>query len=239
MPPAPAVRDLQSLIAEQTAALNPQLNLIDQSITSNDQSGAAQEQGLAAKKDTAFSDITQGAQDKGMYFSGFSPNEQAKYTAGTYLPALAQLQSTIAQTRASLLGKKADLNKGAFDVASQQHENDLKTLADWNQMTATQQFNASESEKQRAFEAQQNVLKINADARNTAAQIASKASPDVSKIINSVGSFLHSKIGSDGKVSPSTFQAARQQWAAAGGSPDSFAQTFYGYVNTGHVNDYF
>jgi hypothetical protein len=239
MPPAPTVRDLQALIAEQTAALKPQQDIIDQSITSNDTSGAAQEAGLSAQKTTAFKDITQGAQNKGMYFSGFSPDEEAKYTAGTYLPALAQLQSTIAQTRASLLGKKADLNKGAFDVATQQHENDRKTLADWNAMTADQQFKASQADKDRAFNAQQNLLKINADARNTAAQIASKATPDVSKIINSVGSFLHSKIGSDGKVSPATFQAARQQWAAAGGSPDSFAQTFYGYVNTGHVNDYF
>lgn len=239
MPPAPAVRDLQALIQQQQDALKPQTDLIDSSISANDQSGAAQVAGLGAQKDTAFGQIVQGAQNKGMYFSGFTPDEEAKYTAGTYLPALAQLQSTIAQTRASLLGKKADLNKGAFDVATQQHENDLKTLNDWNQMTAQQQFQASQADKDRAFQAQQNLLKINADARNTAAQIAANAPKDVAGIINTVGSFLHSKIGKDGKVSPATFQAARQQWAAAGGSPDSFAQTFYGYVNTSHVNDYF
>lgn len=235
----PAVRDLQSLIQTQTDALKPQQDIIDSSITANDTSGAAQVAGLGAQKDQAFSGIVQGAQNKGMYFSGFSPDEEAKYTAGTYLPALAQLQATIAQTRSSLLGKKADLNKGAFDVATQQHENDRKTLNDWNAMTAQQQFQASQADKDRAFQAQQNLLKINADARNTAAQIASKSTPDVSGVINNVGSFLHSKIGKDGKVSPATFQQARQQWAAAGGSPDSFAQTFYGYVNTSHVNDYF
>jgi hypothetical protein len=235
----PAVRDLQSLIKTQTDALAPQQALIDQSITANDNAGGAQEAGLAAKKDTAFQDITQGAQDKGMFFSGFSPNEQAKYTAGTYLPALAQLQATIAGTRASLLGKKADLNKGAFDVANQQYENDRKVLADWNQMTAQQQFAASEAEKSRAFEAQQNLTKIQSAERIAAADrnakaAAAKAAGAPAGLINNLSTFLNSKKGRDTFVSPETYRAGLQQWTSAGGSPDSYNATFSGYINPDH-----
>lgn len=235
----PQVRDLQSLIQTQNQALQPQYDIIDQSITQNAASGDAQIAGLDAAKTGAFKQIDQGAQNKGMFFSGFSPDAQAGYTASTYLPALAQLQGTIASTRTSLLGKKADLGKGAFDAAIGQQESDRKVLNDWNTMTAQQQFQASQADKDRAFQAQQNQMKINADASNTSKQIAANAPKDVSGVINSVGGYLDKLKGKDGKVSPATFQAARQQWAAAGGSPDSFAQTFYGYVNTGHANDYF
>jgi hypothetical protein len=235
----PAVRDLQSLIKTQTDALAPQQELIDKSIASNDASGGAQEAGLAAKKDQAFTDITQGAQNKGMFFSGFSPDEQAKYTAGTYLPALAQLQSTIAQTRASLLGKKADLNKGAFDVATQQYENDRKVLADWNAMTAQQQFTASEAEKSRAFEAQQNLTKMQSAERIAAADrnakaAAAKAAGAPAGLIGTISNLLNSKKGRDTFVSPETYRAGLQQWTSAGGSPDSYNATFSGYINPDH-----
>lgn len=152
----PQVRNLQDLIKTQQDALQPQYSLIDQSIAANDTSGTAQVAGLEAKKTQAFGDITQAANDRGGYFSGYTPHEQATYTAGTYLPALAQLQSTIAQTRMGLLGKKADLGTKAFDTAYASQENDRQILADWEKMTAEQQFNASEADKTRVFTAQQN-----------------------------------------------------------------------------------
>jgi hypothetical protein len=49
---------------------------------------------------------------------------------------------------------------------------------------------------------------------------------------------LQSKVGKDGKVSPQTFQAGRQQWIAAGGDPDSYNQAFAGYINQNHYWDY-
>jgi hypothetical protein len=174
---APQVRDLQALIAQQTAALQPQQDLLDQSITANATSGAAQETGLGAQKDTAFKQIEQTGQNKGMFFSGFSPDEQAKYTAGTYLPALAQLQATIASTRSNLLGKKADLNMSAFDKANAQHENDLQTLADWNKLTEQERFNASEADKQRVFQAQQNASDRAASAAASYAKSQADAPP--------------------------------------------------------------
>lgn len=230
----PQVRDLQSLINEQGQAIAPQNQLIDESINQNASAGLAQEAGLAATQKKAFGQIEQGAQNKGMFFSGFSPDEQANYTSTTYLPALAQLQATIAKTRSDLLGKKADLATSVFDKASAMREQDIQTLNQWNKMTAEQKFNASEADKQRAFEAQQNQAKIAADARNAAAS----APKDNSGLVTSIAKTLESKKGGDGKVSPSTFQNARSQWVAAGGSADAFNQTFFGYVNTGQQNKY-
>lgn len=227
----PAVRDLNSLIAEQYSSLQPQLGLLDQSIAANDSAGSAQVAGIEAKKTAAFKGIGQEAQDKGMFFSGFAPNEEANYVGGTYLPALAQLESEIVSSRNNLLGKKAELGKQAFDTAFATREGDVKVLRDWEQRTADQKFQASEAEKQRVFEAQQN-------ERTRQAQSAAKGPKDVSGIVNAVGQFLQGKVGRDGKVSPATFQQARQQWVAQGGSPDAFAQAFYGFINQSHVDDY-
>ena len=222
----PNVRDLQSLIAEQQAGLKPQLGLIDQDIQANDNSGQAQIAGLGAQQQQAFGQIEQGAQNKGMFFSGFSPDQQAKYTGSTYLPALAQLQSTIAGTRSSLLGKKADLNKGAFDVATNQRDQDLAVLADWQKMTAQQQFTAAESEKQRVFDAHQNEANRRAAASNAAAgRAADNVDPgEAARDYISVG------LGSDGAVSPSTFNLARQAYVQAGGKAGDFANQFWKYT---------
>ena len=75
---APQVRDLQSLINEQNAALKTQYDLIEGDITRNEQAGGAQQAGLDAAKVKAFKQIGQASQDKGMFFSGFSPNEEAE-----------------------------------------------------------------------------------------------------------------------------------------------------------------
>lgn len=233
----PSVRSLKSLIAEQTKAITPQQQLIDQSIQQNDASGAAQIAGLGAQKDTAFSNIEQGAQNKGMYFSGFSPDEQAKYTAGTYLPALAQLQGTIAQTRNSLLGKKADLNTDVFKTASNIREADLQALRDWNKMTAEQKFNASEAEKQRAFEAQQKEADRRAAAAEGAAGRAAAAAQSrgaPAGLVGSISDYFNKYKGGDQFVSPETYRNGMQQWVKEGGSPDSFNQTFSAYINPVH-----
>lgn len=166
MNPTTQVRDLQKLIAEQQAAVSPQQALIDEQIAANAASGTAQEAGLRAQQQEAFGNIEQGAQNNGMFFSGFSPAEQARYTSTSFLPKMAELQQTIAAGRANLMGKKADLNTSVFDKATAMRENDLKTVNEWNQMTAQQQFNASEADKDRAFKAQQSAADRDAAVDN-------------------------------------------------------------------------
>lgn len=236
---APTVRKLQSIIKEQSQSIQPQLGLIDQSIGQLESSGRAQEAGLAAKQDQAFGQIEQGAQNKGMFFSGFSPAEQANYTSTTYLPELARLQGTIAQGRIDLLGKKADLNKSVFDTSTQIREQDVAVLNDWNKMTAQQKFQASESQKQRVFEAQQNEANRQTQLR-TASIGASGGGGDAGPSQQEqFASALASAAGKDGKVSPGNYNALKNQWVAAGyGNFKSFHDKFWKFANQKHWWDY-
>lgn len=180
---APVVQNLQDLIAELGASVNPQKALIDQSIEANTNAGAAQEAGLGAQRDTAFKQIDQGAQNRGMYFSGQAPDEQYKYTASTYLPALANLQATIASTRASLMGKKADLDTDVFNRAFSTRENQQNQLNAFNteaqrreweaeQARINREFQAAEAEKERRSAA--SIAASNRAAANPAAPTLSK-----------------------------------------------------------------
>lgn len=240
MPPAPSVRDLQAAIAQENAALKPQQEILDTQMTANEQSGQAQQAGLAAQQKTTFGQIEQGAQNKGMFFSGFTPDEQAKYTANTYLPALANLQAAIANTRTSLLGKKADLSKAAYDKASALVENDKNLLADWNKMTAQQQFQASEAEKQRAFEAAQREKErsftAGQNAMNRSAASVKEAGPSNQELFSSA---LARAAGEDGKVNPQAYNQLKNQWVTAGyGDFKSFHDKFWTFANDKHWWDY-
>lgn len=177
---APQVRDLQSLISQYSAAFDPQRQQIDESIQANDNSGAAQQAGLAAQQQQAFRGIEQNAQNKGMFFSGFSPNEQANYTSGTYLPALANLQAAIAQTRAGLLGKRADLDTSARQSALGAQENDLSALNAWNTQQEQQRFQAEQARIAAEREAAENAKNRAASA---AASSAKNAQPTTAQFL--------------------------------------------------------
>lgn len=235
----PQVRELNSLIAELGKGTTQQKAQIDADILRSEQSGAAQAEGLAATQKKAFGQIEQSASDKGMLFSGFSPDAQAEYTASTYLPALAKMQEAIASTRAGLLGKKIDIDADVYNRAFATREGDVTAKRNWDISEADRLAREREAEKQRAFQAEQGRLEREAAARQAAASRSASAGPNVAAITTSVGNFLQSKVGKDGKVSPASFQQGRQQWVQAGGNPDAYAQAFYGYVNRSHIDDYF
>jgi len=160
---APAVRDLNALVNEIGVAYQPQYQTIDKDVAFNEQSGTAATAGLQAQQQQAFSGIEQKAQNKGMFFSGFSPSEQANYTSTVYLPKLAELNQTIAQTRNALLGRKAELDTDIRNKAFATRESDLGALRTWEQQQA-----------QRAWEAEQNRLKMEQERQLQAQQIAAQ-----------------------------------------------------------------
>jgi len=235
----PQVQDLNTLIGQYQTALAPQKQQLDSQITANDQSGQVQQQGLGAAKDTAFQDITQQANDRGGYFSGFSPDQQAKYTAATYLPALAQLQSTIAGTRASLLGKEADLSATANTSALTEQQQEQKNLQSYQEQQAAAAAAAAEAEKTREFQAGENAkdrAATLAAANAKAAQItpAQQQAQDFA----AANSYLSGKVGGDQKVSPNVWKAAEKSWVDAGYSAASFKSNFGNYINSNHAQDY-
>ena len=181
----PQVRDLQALIAEYGKAYDPQRALIDADITANANAGAAQEAGLQAKQTQAFKTIEQRGQNKGMYFSGFSPDEQANYTSDTYLPALAQLQATIAATRSQLLGKKADIETDVYNKAFNTREGDIKQKNDWQSEQERRAWQAEQDRINREFQASENAKGRAASAASSRAS----AGPSLELRRNSAGGY--------------------------------------------------
>lgn len=230
---APAVQNLQDIVAQISAAYKPQQDLIDQSITANDASGKDQTAGLDAKKTNAFGDITQTATNRGMAFSGFTPDAQAKYVGSTYLPALANLQNTIASTRNSLLGKKAGLDTEANTQAFTVHQGQVSSAQAWQDAqdaaaraeaarVATEQFTAGENAKNRAATIAAAAAKPG--AQPTAADIKKADSQAIS------GSLSHAT-GSDGYVSPASYAAAKSDWVKQGYSSQEFDNAYSNFRN--------
>lgn len=235
----PQVRELNSIVNTLQQGVAGQKTELDNSLVAEEQWGEAQKAGIEAKKTKAFGQIEQTAQDKNMFFSGFSPDAQASYTADTYLPALADLTRTIAQTRSNVLMKKAEIDTDVFNKAFSAQEQDRAVLADWNKMTAEQQFSASEAEKQRVWQAQQNEQDRAVSTAN-ARTAAGPAQPQMS-IQDKVRAMLDAATGEDGKVNPGVWQNVAAYASANGlnfSGDNGFASTFWNYANDSHWGDY-
>lgn len=245
MPSAPAVQNLQDIVSQYTNADAPQSAAINNEITANDASGATQVQGLNDAKTQAFQGIDQKANDNGMYFSGFRPDQQATYTGSTYLPALAKLQTTIAGTRNTLLGQKAALQTDINRSSLTTQQDEQKQLDAWNGQQA-----ADATALQRQQEAEQAAASLNtannanrteaanisANSRMAAANTSAgrnALSPDETAI-----KILQKGAGADTFVSPNTFRDARAMYMAAGGNNADFMNKYWRYTgaNTNQKN---
>lgn len=85
-------RSLQQVLSELDSVYTPQVDSLRKRQSAIPGQLQAEEQGLAAKQETAFGDIVNGARRRGLGFSGIPLGEQARYTADNYLPALARLR---------------------------------------------------------------------------------------------------------------------------------------------------
>lgn len=111
------------------ASYNPSRQLINQQISALPSQSDAQIAGLKATQADSFNQIQQGAQDRGLGFSGIPLADQAKYTASTFLPAVAQVQQSQNQNQNTLLGALNNLGidqtKTANGIQAQQVQNDI------------------------------------------------------------------------------------------------------------------
>lgn len=90
---------------------NPEVQLINQQMAAIPGQTAAQKSALEQARVNAFRDITSQAQGRGVYFSGFRPSEEARYTGERFLPALAELEGQSMQARTSLQKALIDVNQ--------------------------------------------------------------------------------------------------------------------------------
>lgn len=119
----------QKRLAQEYAALNPvyapQKTLIQQQVSALPAQYAAEKSALEQAKANAFRDISSEAQSRGTFFSGFRPEQMARYTGEKYLPALAGISSQQQQARFNLEKALADLNMAQRQAATTNLQNVL------------------------------------------------------------------------------------------------------------------
>lgn len=227
--PAPVVQSLDTILANLDPAYSGQEDVVKQQQGGLDAKYGAQVAGLDAAKTNSFHDINANANSKGLAFSGMPSEEQARYIGEKYLPAVAGLKTqqntenmSLSSTLASLEGDK---RLRALDTQGSQQ----KSLTDYlNQQEAQQQqesFDRWKIANDQAFTSTQNALNRNFTASQNTKNVVSPAT--------AATGIITAALGSDGYVSPSTFNTARKLYVQAGGSAADFAKQYWNYTGVG------
>lgn len=140
-----AAQTLDQILSSLSSVYQPQLDSIAQQQAALPAQYDAQAQGLQAQQQSAFGDILSGARQRGLGFSGIPLADQAKYTATTYLPALANLRTSQNNAGASLTDAINKINEDKFNTGNNLYQFGVQ------QDQAQQQLD----ETKREFDAQQ------------------------------------------------------------------------------------
>jgi hypothetical protein len=216
----------QQIYDELGSVYNPQVDLVRQRQNAIPGQMAAEEQGLQAKQTQAYGDIVDGARRRGLGFSGIPLQEQAKYSATEYMPALARLHQSGQEQATSL--EEAIL--GIQEKRSQQAQGNY-------------QYETTLAENRRQFDEQQAMARSEA-ARQAAASFNPTFDPSTLPMGPKTGSATATKradggfnyVDANGRpISAAAYAIAKQksfrevlQEAAKQG--DKGAQTALGFV---------
>jgi len=108
---------LQDYLNQLEQVYAPQKGLINQQVQGLDPYYNAMIQGLEATKTRAFGDIVQGANRRGVAYSGIPIEQQSQYVGEKYLPALAGLQQEKLGARTKLQQMLAELDAQKYKEA--------------------------------------------------------------------------------------------------------------------------
>lgn len=165
-------RELDAILKELDAGYDPERQRINAQLTALPAEADAQISGLNAQKDQAFNDILGGARDRGLGFSGIPLQEQAKYSATNFLPAVANVRSTQNQRAGSLSDALNNVNLDQRKYAQSIRDSEL------SRDEQQRQFNAQLAAQDRAAKAAAAAaggFGISAGGGGAAAQAAAKA----------------------------------------------------------------
>lgn len=204
---------------------DPQTQYIQQQKTALAPQYEANLSALEQAKLNAFRDIGTTARSRGMQFSGFSPEQEARYTGATYLPAVANLK---AQYAAGL----SALDKAIIDLGTQRQTQALSL----GREDLAYQRTAAENEKQRQFQREQSALDRSAGKYSGGGSTTRTLSR--AEVFGSINTELYNARGDDGYVSPTSYKNAKQDAMDRGISGSDFDDYFAQYVNPSHSWDY-
>jgi hypothetical protein len=142
-------KSLDAILAELDASYAPQRQSIQTRMDALPAQADAEIEGLKATQQQAFQDILGGARDRGMGFSGVPIAEQSRYTASSFLPAVARVRQSQNESKQSLFDALNNINlqKQQFGQGIYQQELDRDEQS--------RQFNESLAAQQRAAAAAQ------------------------------------------------------------------------------------
>jgi hypothetical protein len=149
-------RSLDQVISSLGSIYDPQVQSIQKQQADIPGQVAAEEQGLQAKQQTAFGDILNGARNRGvgLAFGGIPLADQARYTADTYLPALANLHTAQKQQQQSLSDAINAINERRATQGQSIYEgerNFAEQQRQFNENLAQQRASAASSASSGAF----------------------------------------------------------------------------------------
>lgn len=234
----PQVRTLDQLVAETNSVYDPRKQANTAAITTANSRLGESEQILGQQQTRAFGDITQAAASRKALFSGFTPDQQARYTSEKYLPALANLRAANEQTIQGLNRDNMELDADQRKTALQTREGDLSRQYDYiktqdDRKFQTEQANAA-YEREMAKLRQEQAFSATENAKARAASSASSSTSDTSRLrgdVGAVGSNLAGKAGADGFVSPTTWAQQKAAFIGQGWTSAQFDQNFAAYKN--------
>jgi hypothetical protein len=135
---------------------DPQEQFIQQQMKALPGQFAGQKSSLEQAKVNAFRDITNTAQSRGMFFSGFQPAEQARYLGEKFLPGMQDIAARQEQGRLGLLeqliGLRGQRTQGMTDFQERLRQEAMER----QQKLEDRRFQATQAEKDRRFTASQN-----------------------------------------------------------------------------------
>lgn len=167
-------RSLDQIMQSIDSIYAPQRDTIQSQINALPAQADAQIQGLNAAKTNAFSDITAGANNRGVVYSGIPIAEQARYVGEKYLPALAGVQQAQTQQQNTLLGALQNINQDKYKYGQSIYQQEL----DRDAQAAAQA--AKLAEEQRQFNAQMALSRAKATAKApSAADIRASLNQDI------------------------------------------------------------
>lgn len=186
----------------------------------NDQQQAAasanyntQTTALDQAKVNAFKDITSQANSRGVLFSGVPIDQQATYLGTKYLPARANLETSLNNTLTSL--KAANLDIGTRQRAEAQN-----------------QVSSAQKAAQDLYFKNANLLLAQQRNQISASRAVKTPAPlTQTQVVSAIRGELGKVTGKDGFVAPQDFAQAYKDFAGAGYNPTDFYKYFQGLMN--------
>jgi hypothetical protein len=125
VPVAQLARSLDDILKEIDAGYAPQRQSLQTRLDALPKQAESEIAGLKATQEQAFGEILGGARDRGMGFSGVPLAEQARYTASSFLPAVARVRQTQNEARMSLLDALNNINLDQRKYATSIYQQEL------------------------------------------------------------------------------------------------------------------